>query len=38
MKLYWLEGKDVTIGNGLSKYNVVVCPKCSKKAKGIYQF
>jgi hypothetical protein len=38
MKLYWLEGKDVTIGNGLSKYNVVVCPKCSKKLKEFINF
>ena len=38
MKLYGLEGTDVTIGRGLSKYNAVVCHKCSKKLKKFINF
>ena len=38
MNLYGLEGKGVTIGNGLSKYNAVVCLKCSKKLKKFINF
>ena len=38
MKLYGSEVTDVTICRCLSKYNAVVCPKCSKKLKKFINF
>ena len=38
IKLYGSAVTDVTIGRGLSKYNAVVCPKCSKKLKKFINF
>lgn len=38
MKLYGSEATAVTIGSGLSKYNAVVCHKCSKKLKKFINF
>lgn len=38
MKLYGMEGTDVTIGSGLYKYTALVCPKCSKKLKKFINF
>ena len=38
IKLYGSAVTDVTIGRGWSKYNAVVCHKCSKKLKKFINF